>query len=180
MLKQNKDKTTLVNAIRKGYIHAVAIAAANAENDISFFNKTKGSDGLTVFDSNWPSATNITPEHITMALRRLGFSVITATGAAVKAATLAKLSRSILTMKLGDREIFNGSLIEFFKQPMASNADGTLVADGNSGPSYKDIQLETIKPGTLVDYNLHVPASIGQDVILYAILDTDTQMNAKQ
>lgn len=175
MNKKMKDGTT-VNFTRKEYFHRIKIEKGASEQDYTFFNTTSGASGINDRDTNWPSADNTIPAHISMNLKRFGFSVVTPDGSPVLPQTLAIISQGYMTTKIGEREIKNGSLIEFFKQPMARKADSSEVSDAFAGPAYKDSQPETVGPKAVFKHTVHVGV-LPQTVYLYALLDVDN--NAK-
>lgn len=172
MIKNENGKN--VNKTRKSYFHRVKLIKTDGEKDLTFFNTTDGAAGVTVFDTNWASADNTIPKHLTVLVRRLGFAVANVDGTPLTVADLNKIAASVLTVKRGDTEIYNGSLVEFVKLPMASNADSTLVADANSGPSYREIAAEEFAPNAVLKYSIHVPGGITKDAWIYSILDTET------
>jgi hypothetical protein len=161
------------NTTRKEYFHTLVIgdkSGANGEKDFTFFNKNSGSTDGGVFDTNWCASDNAVPAHIIMKLLRIGFSAVGAVGDALTVATLANLAKSIVTVKIGDREILNESLLSFMKIPGANSA--SLISDFNTGPSYKEILEETANAKDVIDFEVHIPANIGQQIRLTAILDT--------
>ena len=169
----------MYNITRKLYFFALTIGDAtgqNGEKDCSLFNMNSGSPNMSVMDTNWCSADNTVPAHITMKIQRLGFSAIGVGGVPLTPATLFNLSRAVVTMKIGDREIKNGTLAEFFKMPGA--ASNALASDFHTGPSFMELLEEQANPKDILDFQIHIPANIGQQVRLVALMDT--QNSAKQ
>lgn len=160
------------NVTRKEYFHAITVPADNAEKDFSLFNTNSGSANLTDMDTNWPSADNSIPGHLGLKITRFGFSAIGADYAPLTAAVLAKIAKGIVTVKIGSREVKQGTLGEFFKLPGA--VSGTLQSDFSTGPNYKDILEEEAIPGDVVDFKIHLPAAIGAAVRFIAHMDTIT------
>lgn len=162
------------NVTRKGYFHRVKLLTSDGEKDLSFFNTTDGASGVTVFDTNWPSADNTIPKHLQLVFRRLGFALQNVDRTPVKGIDLLKFAESILTVKRGDTEIYNGTLMEFFKLPAMADAAATLYSDANAGPSYRDIAAETFGPASVLKYSLHVVGGLSKDAYIYAFIDTET------
>jgi hypothetical protein len=173
--KDGVSQEVSANKIRQPYYFAMPFIADNTEKDYIFFNKSAGGDAAySVFETNWPCNTDALSDGYFYSIDRIGFDVATRDGSPVTATAMNNIRRAQVTVKIGDRKIYETTLRTFFKSAATYVPSNGVVGMGDqfSGPSWQKLGYsEALAPNQKFSFVVHMPAKIGQAVDVIAFLD---------